>query len=306
MINFRFHVLSLVAVFAAVALGLVVGTAALNGPDAEALRGDVAAEQARNRERNQQIDRLTADATSREEFAEQLAPFVLADRLGRKRVLVLSAGAAPADVDSVATMLRVARASVIGPVTVADRFVDPLHSAELLDTALTALPPSVTAGLPATADGVTASAALLAAVLVNRTPAVAAQDRRSVLAAYTDLGYLTGADINQGADAVVVIAGQGASGGPDRTEALLRALVEFDRAGPLVVVSAQTAPAGGPDPVDAVRGNPDLASSISTVDNIGTPHGRLVVAWAVADELAGTVGHYGTGAGATLVPGTGS
>jgi hypothetical protein len=71
-----------------------------------------------------------------------------------------------------------------------------------------------------------------------------------------------------------------------------------------VVVSAQTAPAGAPEPVGAIRGNPDLASAISAVDNVGTPHGRLVVAWAVADQLAGTVGHYG--AGATLVPGTGS
>ena len=37
MINFRYHVVSLTAVFLALAIGLVVGTAALNGPAADAL-----------------------------------------------------------------------------------------------------------------------------------------------------------------------------------------------------------------------------------------------------------------------------
>src|SRR5581483_8165830 len=36
-INFRYHVVSLTAVFLALAIGLVVGTAALNGPAADAL-----------------------------------------------------------------------------------------------------------------------------------------------------------------------------------------------------------------------------------------------------------------------------
>ena len=41
MINFRYHVVSLTAVFLALAIGLVVGTAALNGPAADALNDQV-------------------------------------------------------------------------------------------------------------------------------------------------------------------------------------------------------------------------------------------------------------------------
>ena len=137
---------------------------------------------------------------------------MLADRLGGKRVLVIAAGADAGTVDGVAGMLRVARASVAGPVTLTDRFVDPLRSQELLDTALTSLPQRRVRA-PATTDGVTASAALLAAVLLTRTPAVTADDRRSVLAAYADLGYLAGVDAaGEPADAVVVVGG-GAGGG---------------------------------------------------------------------------------------------
>ena len=41
MINFRYHVVSLTAVFLALAIGLVVGTAALNGPVADSLEDQV-------------------------------------------------------------------------------------------------------------------------------------------------------------------------------------------------------------------------------------------------------------------------
>ena len=41
MINFRYHVVSLTAVFLALAIGLVVGTAALNGPVADTLSDQV-------------------------------------------------------------------------------------------------------------------------------------------------------------------------------------------------------------------------------------------------------------------------
>jgi hypothetical protein len=42
-INFRYHVVSLTAVFLALAIGLVVGTAALNGPVADSLKNQISA-----------------------------------------------------------------------------------------------------------------------------------------------------------------------------------------------------------------------------------------------------------------------
>jgi hypothetical protein len=38
------------------------------------------------------------------------------------------------------------------------------------------------------------------------------------------------------------------------------------------------------------------------VDDVGTPAGRLVTAWALADLIGGRTGHYGNGAGASLLP----
>ena len=54
--------------------------------------------------------------------------------------------------------------------------------------------------------------------------------------------------------------------------------------------------------VAQVRADPALAATVSTVDNAGTPSGRLVAAWALADLIGGRAGHYGTGAGVKLLP----
>ena len=49
--------------------------------------------------------------------------------------------------------------------------------------------------------------------------------------------------------------------------------------------------------VAAVRGDPTLAKTISTVDNAGTAQGQVVTALAAAEQLVhGKVGQYGVGA----------
>ena len=59
MINFRYHVVSLAAVFIALAIGLVVGTAAFNGPAADALDDQVAAMRSDNNKLRDEVEHLT-------------------------------------------------------------------------------------------------------------------------------------------------------------------------------------------------------------------------------------------------------
>jgi hypothetical protein len=305
--RFRFQLVSVSAVFLALAVGLGLGIAALHGPASASVRERSDTTDRRNQQLLDQLAHLNADVSVRERFAESLAPVVLAGRLTGARVLVLSTASGSSDVDGVLAMLRVAGATVAARAELADKFTDPPHAQELLDLANRSLPPSVTSGLPAGADGVTDSAALLAAVLVGRSPAVSDVDIRSVLAAYTSQGYLNLAtDVTAPADAVVLVAGPPETGADAslRNAALFSVVREFDLAGSLVV--ADGADSGTGNIVSMVRADPALAQNVSTIDNVATPQGRLVTAWALADQLAGRTGHYGTGAGAVLVPpGTG-
>jgi hypothetical protein len=304
-INFRYHVVSLTAVFFALAIGLIVGTAALNGPVADSLHEQVTSLGQQNQELRDRVNHLNDDVNSKERFAEQLAPVVLANRLTGARILILSLPSGDDYVDDVARMLTIAGGRITGRVGVTDKFVDPAHNDELLDLAHTALPPGVTGNLPTNSDGVESSSALLAAVLLNHTPTVPEVDLRRVLVAYSSQGYLARTDTVTGpADAVVVVSGPPAT---DKDAARKNAdvvtlVAQFDRAGKVVV--AASADAGNGNVVAEVRGDPRLSRSVSTVDNVATPQGWLVTAWTVADRIAGKVGHYGIGSGASLLPKT--
>jgi hypothetical protein len=304
-INFRYHVVSLTAVFFALAIGLVVGTAALNGPVADSLRDQIDSLGQQNQELRDRVNHLNADVEAREQFAEQVAPVVLANRLAGVRVLILFAPSGADQVDGVRDMVLLAGATVTGRVGVTDRFTDPASNDELLDLAHTSLPAAVPEGLPTNSDGVEASTALLGAVLLDRSPSIAEADRRAVLAAYAEPGYLSGTeDVTAAANAVVLVAGAPYTGpdAPRRNAAVVTMVAQLDRAGTVTV--AASADTGAGNVVADVRADARLAQTVSTVDNSGTPQGRLVVAWALSDQIAGRIGHYGIGSGATLLPKT--
>ncbi|HEX6871258.1 MAG TPA: copper transporter [Micromonosporaceae bacterium] len=305
MINFRYHIVSLTAVFFALAIGLVVGTAALNGPAADSLRGQVTSLGQQNQELRDRINHLNDDVNAREQFAEELAPVVLAGKLSGRNALIVSTISGREYVTGVADMLTVAGATLTGRIEIADKFTDPTRGPELLDLAHTSLPPALTGTLPTNSDGAESAGALLATVLHKRIPEVPEADRRKVLAAFANRGFLAGANsVTLAADVIVVVSGPPATGNDAaaRNTSVVTLVRQLGRTGALVV--AASADAGDGNVVAQVRRDPQLSAEISTVDNVGTPQGRLVTAWAAADEIAARSGHYGIGSGAALLPKT--
>ena len=72
MINFRYHVVSLTAVFLALAIGLVVGTAALNGPVADSLRDQVTALSQDNSNLRDQQNQFREELNRAQDFATEV------------------------------------------------------------------------------------------------------------------------------------------------------------------------------------------------------------------------------------------
>ena len=304
MINFRYHVVSLTAVFLALAIGLVVGTAALNGPLSDNLHADVNALRKQNQQYRDQVNHLNEETNRQEQFATETAPYVLANKLTGHRVLVLSMQSGTKYVDDVVKNLQLAGAKITRRVEIQDKFFDPASTDELLDIASYSRPPSV-AHLPTNSNGVETSTALLAAVLMDGAPSIPDDARRTVLTAYTSQHQyviLTG-QVTGPAEAVVFVAG---SPYVDRDAAKKNAAVVtmvagLDQAGPIVVAGAG---AGGDGNVLAqVRGDPALTKTVSTVDNVSTSQGRVTTALALAEQIGEHTGHYGVDAGAgSLVP----
>ena len=303
MINFRYHVVSLTAVFLALAIGLVVGTAALNGPVADSLKDQVQALNRDNSNLREQQNQYRDELKSAQTFATQVSPALLNGKLTGRRILVVALPGSQDYADQVISMLTVAGAQISAKVTVQDKFFDPLNDVELLDLAAQASQPTVpAAGLPRNSDGVETSSALLALALQQRAEEVAPNDLTAVLAAYTDAGYIAVEDdATGGAEATVVVSGLPAvdKDAARKSRSAVTLTAEFAADRPLVVAGQGV---GDGNLVAAVRADPTLSKDISTVDNASTTQGQLATAMTVVERVVNNkVGQYGLG-GTSLVP----
>ncbi|WP_410819164.1 copper transporter [Micromonospora sp. 050-3] len=309
MINFRYHVVSLTAVFLALAIGLVVGTAALNGPLADSLKEQVTGLRKDNQQWRQTVSNMEKQLALEEEFAEEISQVVLPGTLTGRRVVVLSLPNGRDHTEGVLKKLQLAGATITGQVDLQDKFINPDNNSNLLELAVTAARPTAqTTGLPGNGHGVETSSALLASVLLDRPQGVAPvsdADRRAVLAAYNNAGYLT-TDSNKvtaSAEAVVVVSGQPYvdKDSDKRDESVVNIAEQFDRTGSIVV--AGNGSVGG-NLIGVVRGDPVLAQTISTVDNANTVQGQVVTTLALVQQLTEKkAGQYGVGDNApSLLP----
>ncbi|WP_428966470.1 copper transporter [Micromonospora fluostatini] len=300
MINFRYHVVSLTAVFLALAIGLVVGTAALNGPVVDSIKERVNGLSKDNQLLRQSVQNMQKELEQEEEFAADMAQVFLPGQLTDRRVLVLSLPSGRDQTDAVLEMLRISGANVVGRVDLEDKFIEPENNNNLMELATTAARPTAPAtGLPGNGHGVETSSALLASVLLDRaegvTPVTDA-DRRAVLAAYINAGYVAAEDrVGGPAEAVIVVSGQPYVDKDfgKKDESVVKVAEQFDRNGATVV--AGNGWTGG-NLVAIVRGDPVLSQSISTVDNANTVTGQLVTVLALVQQVTEKkAGQYGVG-----------
>ena len=304
MINFRYHVVSLTAVFLALAIGLVVGTAALNGPVADTLKDRVDALSKDNSNYREQANQYREELNRTQDFATEVSPALLTGKLTNRKIVVIVMPTGKDYAEGVVNMLKTAGATVTGTVTVEDKFFDPANTFdELLDLAGRASQPSVpSAGLPLNSDGVETSAALLHIALLQQTTPVTQADLTTVLTAYTEANYLTAEDVVPGAEAAVIVSGLPPVD-RDATKKNQNAVTFTNQFSndPLVVAGNGI---GDGNLIAEVRGDPALVKKVSTVDNVSTEQGQLATAMTVVERLVGAkIGQYGLGAGATsLVP----
>jgi len=301
-INFRYHVVSLTAVFLALAIGLVVGTAALNGPVADSLKNQVSALSKDNSNYRDQANQYRDELNHTQTFAAELAPALLTGKLAGRRILLVALPDSQDYVDQVKQMLITAGAIVTAKVTVLDKFFDPANNTELLDLAETGSQPSIPPlGLPLNSDGVQTSSALLALGLLQRPQGeVAATDLTALLTAYSKQNYIAvDSGAKTGADSTVIVAGLPAvdKDAAKKAQFAVTLAREFARSKPVVVAGNGV---GDGNLVSEIRSDPTLVKTISTVDDGTTTQGQVATAMAVIQRVVqNQVGQYGVSAGAT-------
>src|SRR5262249_14810960 len=150
---FRYHVVSLTAVFLALAVGLVLGTAALNGTLTDNLHDQVTSLSKSNEQLRGDLKHADQAANNKEQFDEQMAPRLLAGTLSNKRCrLVTLPAAASKQISGTIEKLGFAGAKVTGQVQLTNTFTAPAQADAMADLAHKA--PADIKGLPNSSDGV--------------------------------------------------------------------------------------------------------------------------------------------------------
>lgn len=302
MIDFRYHLVSLVAVFLALALGVLLGTTQLSGVVGDDLQGQVRQLSEDKRDLQTDVRALQARAKSDDTVTAALAPKLVSGTLrDAKVVVVATAQAGDATADGVQRALELAGARVTGRVQLTDDYADPRRAADAKSyvtgggqPAGFQLPESEDAGV---LSGALLSYALLGTKSADPEPTVT----NEVLAGFASLRMLridspqvTPADL-----AVVVTSGPATGEDPaGRIRTLGALLSALDGAGRGAVVAGSAAAAGRNGLVSAVRADGGLASAVSTVDHADRPVGQVAAVFALAQQAAGRTGQYGTAAGA--------
>lgn len=319
MINFRYHVVSMIAVFLALGIGVIMGTAVIDRAVVDRLERQQSGLQSDVDDVRAENNRLRNELRAEREAARQLADEgslrlldgVLAD------VPVLIVGHRDAEAaghGDLVTLLGRADADHRGALWFTDRFrldddgelsdlatvlsfdsdasAGSLRSAALTRLARHLRPPtegepSDATTAPETTDEPDVLTALVDAGFLQFEPAEGADDSLPVVDAETRIIVVSGPD-ETGADRRLLLP-------------LMRTLVA-PRADRLTVgVLAVTERAATEDDDDTflgpIRDDDTLNGQVATVDGIDEFAGRVAAVLAIADLGTGRVGHYGRGPG---------
>jgi hypothetical protein len=302
MIDFRYHVVSIVAVLLALALGLFLGSTTLQGRVFDDLKGRANAVNAENLQLRGQLKAANGQVTQAQKFDTALAPVVLAGQLTGESVALVSApGVSGSDRSAISTALTQAGADVTADVRLSSSYIDPTQSAELGELAQQ-LPGR---GVTTATSGAAAADAKLADVLVSRSAKtqVSAGRISSTLDAFSagKLISVSGVAPTRQATLGLLLVPAGDTGTPTATlraqaEVLLSLGHDLGSTGEGAVVAGPTPVAGVPGVLDLARSTEGtIIKGVSTVDSDDLAAGRIATVLVLEAALSGTSGSYGLG-----------
>jgi uncharacterized protein YdbL (DUF1318 family) len=312
-IDFRYHLVSIVSIFLALAVGIVLGAGPLKGDIGTRLTEQTTALRAEKDQLRADLNAARRDVSARDTFSTAVAPAVMKDRLAGKTVaLVVVPGVDPDLVKDVNTSLLAAGAKVGGTVTLTDAWADP-SKATLRRTVTTPLASLLKVAVPTGSPDQLAAAVLARAILAGAghptgplaPPAIAAVNGLKA-------GELISVTPDQMVSSSSVVFLDGAvksavsKDNDGRMAAYLQLARQLDVSGSGVVVAARSNTIDATksaDLVAAVRKDSDAVKVISTVDNADLSMGQGTLVIALAQQYTGGAGQYGlAGDAKAIVP----
>jgi hypothetical protein len=311
MLNLRYHVVSLVAVFLALGIGVIVGVQVINRGIVDQLRNRLDGVEKSDRKTRSDNDRLSSQLGTWNRFVDQGRTDLLAGQLRNVPVLLVGVdGIDRKPVADLRSQMVTAGANVEGTLWLTDKLnVRSQAEANTLADAL---------GIPQDTPDVVRAAAFskLAGVLQG------AGDPTGVIPALRQTGFLDyepppapasssaptttppgPGTIPLAGTRTVLVSGAGARLDDDTMTMPLLLQMALNDAPVVAAESGQDTPGGRGVFVGLVQRQPEMAARVSTVDNLESFIGQAAGVLAVRDAGKQPPGHYGVGPAAQrLVP----
>lgn len=304
MINLRFHIVSLVAVFLALGIGIAVGATVVDRGLVNSLNSDIARFDRQLEERGEEISALKGQVGELSDYAEETEARSISGRLSSMPILVVTTSDAVAKSDNVVRALVSAGSRVQGTLVLNDKAR--LETDDDFSDAAVAL------------NAASQRKDTLQFLLRQRiVDAITKPTETEGLASLQLGGFITFRGFSSDATPPVlsaftktVMVTSGATASPVDGE-LLEVTQMLAEAAPFTGVVTGLAPAVEQPSSDAknvplavARSNRAIIRRFSTVDHVDTRAGRLALVFALEDLRRNVVGQYGKGPGAErLVPG---
>jgi hypothetical protein len=301
-IDFRYHLVSIVAVFLALAIGIVLGSTELQGPTLDALRS----------ESNTLNNQLSAVRSERNSYLQQLndngtflqtaeTKLVSGTLTGERVVMVTEPGASSGVISGVTQAITSAGATITGTIALQPKFNDLSGGTESSLYAINVQEASANGTILAspassqTENQQQAAQLIATAVLDTTTGAsvLSTASAQTLLAAYSQAGYLSvsgspSTDSARAALAVIITPDNAPSQQNDPANQVLLAIAaEFaGQSTATLVAGSESGSSPSASPISVLRGS-NVAGQVSTVDNADTTLGQVSAVWALGDQLAG-------------------
>jgi hypothetical protein len=304
-IDFRYHVISIVAIFLALATGIALGAGPLGGEFDKQLARQADKDRQDKVDLRNQLDQVNRVVEFEGGFAESVAPQITGDRLaGRTVAVFVLPGADDDTVDALSGRIEAAGGTITATVDVQDGLMDPSER-----TTAEGIATKVLNGVDDVPDTAGASSYQLVGYSIARGYLATAEagtpvDRfaTEIDGAYAGANYLsTDGGIAKRANLALVVAGPPSESPKVGQGELLATLVQAMDSLSGGVVVAGPLPAADDDGYVAAIRDSDAADSVSTVDVADRPSGQLVTVLALAQQAEGAVGQYGAADSADAV-----
>lgn len=305
MIDFRYHLVSIVAIFLSLAVGLILGASFLQDAALGGLKEEARTAVKRNEELRSTQRQLEAHVKGEEQFAKTVGPQLVTGRLrSQSLVMIETPGAGRDSLDKLGELVgaKGAGATVTGRVTVQKKFLDD-DQLETLNQLAEQLKPAGTV-FAAGAGPYDKAGAVLAAALMTKDPAKAGRDDAQgaqIIEAFKTAGYVTtSGKPGQHATLAVMIAPSSPyqDGADTDNKALISLAGALDGVGKGTLVAGPATAATEGGLISALRES-GAEERVSSVDTIDYASGQVVTVLALENETTGKAGQYGTGKGAS-------